>query len=66
MLKILGYIVLLVGIWMMVCPQAILGLKELKWMANYAFTGEALLGALLTSGSFLLIRPSQPKIESTH
>lgn len=59
-MKVLGYLILLVGIWMMVSPQAILGLKELKWMANYAFPGEAFLGALVASAAFLLIRPSAP------
>jgi hypothetical protein len=55
-MKILGYIVFLIGIWMMVSPQAVLGLKELKWMADYSFAGEAFLGALICSGAFLLIK----------
>lgn len=37
------------GTWMMVSPQAQLGLKQLEWMHDYAFPGEALPGALLLS-----------------
>jgi hypothetical protein len=58
-MKVLGYLVLLLGVWMMISPQAIIGLQELKWMAKYAFPGEAFLGALVASGSLLLIRPSK-------
>lgn len=61
-MKVLGYFVLFAGIWMMVSPQAVLGLKELKWMANYAFPGEAFLGALVAASSFLLIRSPKSKI----
>ena len=58
-MKILGYIVFLIGVWMMVSPQAIIGLKELKWMADYSFAGEAFLGALISSSAFLLIKTSK-------
>ncbi len=58
-MKILGYIVFLIGIWMMVSPQAILGLDIFKWMANYSFPGEAFLGAIVCAGSLLLISNSQ-------
>jgi hypothetical protein len=59
--KILGYVLLLVGLWMMVSPQATLGLEPLKWMSDSQFPLEAFLGALLAATSFLLIRPSKPK-----
>ncbi len=39
---------------MMVSPQAVLGLHQLRWIAEYAFPGEAFLGALVCSGSLLL------------
>jgi hypothetical protein len=61
-MKVLGYLILLIGIWMMVSPQAVIGLQELKWMANYAFPGEAILGAMVAASSFLLIRPSKSKV----
>lgn len=55
MRKILGWILLLAGSWMLVSPQALLGLKELKWMYNYAFPGEVLLGILVVSIAYYLI-----------
>ncbi|TDL75786.1 hypothetical protein E2R56_08370 [Rhodococcus qingshengii] len=54
-MKIVGYIVFLIGLWMMVSPQAVLGLHELRWIADYAFPGEAFLGAIVSAGSLLLI-----------
>ncbi|PLR98514.1 hypothetical protein [Bacillus sp. T33-2] len=54
-MRIVGYIVFLIGLWMMVSPQAVLGLHELRWIADYAFPGEAFIGALVSSGSLLLI-----------
>ncbi|MGG1397154.1 hypothetical protein ABE288_04900 [Bacillus salipaludis] len=54
-MKIIGYLVFLIGLWMMVSPQAILGLKELKWIAEYAFPGEAFIGAIACSASLLMI-----------
>jgi hypothetical protein len=53
-MKVLGSIVFLVGIWMMVSPQAVLGLQELKWIADYSFPGEAFLGALISASSLLM------------
>ncbi|MEH7255768.1 hypothetical protein V7111_27040 [Neobacillus niacini] len=53
-MKILGGIVFLIGLWMMISPQAVLGLQELRWIAEYSFPGEAFLGALVCSGSLLL------------
>lgn len=61
-MKAIGYILMLAGIWMMVSPQAVLGLPALKWMARYAFAGEAFLGAFLVAAAFLLIRPAKPRL----
>ena len=55
MRKILGWIVFVIGSWMLVSPQALLGLKQLKWMYSYAFPGEVLLGVLVTCAGFLLL-----------
>lgn len=55
MRKILGWIVFAIGSWMLVSPQALLGLKQLKWMYNYAFPGEVLLGVLVTCLGFYLL-----------
>jgi hypothetical protein len=53
-MKLLGGIVFLIGIVMMVSPQAVLGLQELKWIAEYSFPGEALLGALVCAASLMM------------
>jgi hypothetical protein len=42
---------------MIVSPQALLGLDQLKWMSNYAFPGEVLLGALAITVSLQLLTP---------
>jgi len=34
------------GLWMLVAPQARLGLPALRWMSEFAFQGEAIVGAL--------------------
>jgi hypothetical protein len=58
--KIIGYIILLISLWMMTSPESTLGLEELKWMSNYQFPLEAFLGPLLACIAFLFIRPSKP------
>lgn len=63
-MKITGYILFIIGIWMLVSPQAILGLEFLKWMADYSFPGEAFLGAFVCAGSFLLIKPVKTNVEN--
>ena len=55
--KVIGWILLGVGAWMIVSPQALLGLDQLKWMYRYAFPGEVLVGALVLSASLKLLAP---------
>lgn len=55
MRKAVGVVLLLAGSWALIAPQANLGLTELRWIARYAFPGEALLGALLLGGAYLLL-----------
>ena len=62
MRRILGIIVALVGSWMLVSPQALLGLKQLKWMYKYAFSGEILVGIVVVAAGFYLIGFSAPKV----
>lgn len=62
MRRILGIIVALVGSWMLVSPQALLGLKELKWMYKYSFSGEILVGIVVVAVGFYLIGFSAPKV----
>ncbi|MBZ5643427.1 MAG: dicarboxylate/amino acid:cation symporter [Acidobacteriia bacterium] len=53
--KLLAWILLLAGTWMLVSPQALLGLNQLKWMHDYAFAGEVPLGMLILSVSLYLL-----------
>ncbi len=61
MSKILGWILFAVGALMMIAPQAILGLDQLKWMAHYAFPGEMLAGIAIMLAAYYLIalQPSE-------
>jgi hypothetical protein len=61
MRRILGIILALAGSWMLVSPQALLGLGELKWMYKYAFPGEVLIGIAVISIGFYLIGFKTPK-----
>jgi hypothetical protein len=53
--KISGGVLLALGAWMLISPQAHLGLKGLSWMQNYAFPGEALLGILAMVPAYYLL-----------
>jgi Na+/H+-dicarboxylate symporter len=45
--RLLGVLASGVGLWMVVAPQARLGLPALRWMSVSAFPGEALVGAVV-------------------
>ena len=68
MRKIIGWILLLVGAWMLISPQALLGVKELKWMYKYAFPGEVLLGMLVLMGAYycLELKPKKGSDKPSH
>ncbi len=53
--KLAGWVLMLLGTWMLVSPQAVMGLNQLKWMYNYAFRGEAMLGVVVFSASLYLL-----------
>jgi Na+/H+-dicarboxylate symporter len=55
--RLAGWILMAAGAWMIVSPQAVLGLDQLKWMYKYAFPGEVLLGALLMTVSLQWLTP---------
>jgi len=61
MSKILGWLLFAIAAWMMIAPQAILGLDQLKWLAHYAFPGEMLLGIAVLMAAYYLIglKPSE-------
>jgi Na+/H+-dicarboxylate symporter len=45
--RLLGAVVSAAGLWMVVAPQARMGLPALRWMAESTFQGEAIAGALV-------------------
>jgi hypothetical protein len=55
MRKLWGWILFAAGAWMLISPQAILGLKELTWLYHYAFPGEALAGILVLSAAYYVL-----------
>jgi hypothetical protein len=56
MRKFLGCITFLAGSWMLLSPQAHLGLAGLQWMVKYAFPGEVLLGIIVLSAAYYFLR----------
>ena len=62
MRRILGIILALAGSWMLVSPQALTGLAQLKWMYKYAFPGEVLIGIVVIACGFYLIDFKPPKV----
>ena len=53
--KVSGGVLLALGAWMLISPQAQLGLKGLSWMQDYAFPGEALFGILAIVSAYYLL-----------
>jgi hypothetical protein len=54
--KLAGWILMAPAIWMLVSPQAVLGLSQLKWMYRYAFRGEVVIGVFVMSVALYLVR----------
>jgi Na+/H+-dicarboxylate symporter len=54
----IGWILLAFGTWMLVSPQALLGLEQLKWIHRYAFPGEVVPGALVMTIALYLLAPA--------
>src|SRR6266481_8486 len=61
--RLIGWITMVSGGWMIVSPQALLGLDQLKWMYRYTFPGEVLLGALVMSFALKLLAPPNTAYE---
>jgi Na+/H+-dicarboxylate symporter len=64
LLQLAGWVLMLPGAWMIVSPQALLGINQLKWMHNYAFPGEIVPGALLMTLALSLIVPETSAAQS--
>jgi len=59
--RFLGIVVSAAGLWMVVAPQARMGLPTLRWMSNWAFQGEVIAGALmLLTGLWLWLGAREP------
>ncbi len=63
--RLLGWILLAPSAWMLVAPQARLGLKQLAWMYKGAFRGEVILGILVASVSLYMLSASDAKEKPT-
>jgi Na+/H+-dicarboxylate symporter len=55
--RLMGWVLMVLGAWMIVSPQALLGLDQLKWMYKYTFPGEVLLGAMMLTISLQFLTP---------
>jgi len=53
--KLAGWVLMAMGAWMLVSPQAVMGLEQLKWMHNYAFRAEVFWGVLVIGASLYLL-----------
>jgi len=60
---LIGWMLMALGVWMIVSPQSLLGLDQLKWMYRFAFPGEVALGALVMTGSLHFLIPRAPADE---
>jgi len=68
MRKVLGFLLFLLGSWMLVSPQSLTGLPELKWMYKYAFAGEILMGAAVVCIAYFLLdlKPGSRAAKTSH
>ena len=55
MRKLAGWTLFAAGAWMLVSPQALIGLKQLQWMHQYSFSGEVLVGIVVLSVAYFLL-----------
>jgi hypothetical protein len=62
MRKVVGVVLLVLGVWALIAPQANLGLPELRWISRYSFPGEVLSGILLLGfAHYLLGNPQRSR-----
>jgi Na+/H+-dicarboxylate symporter len=59
--KLAGWVLIALGAWMLVSPQAVMGLNQLKWMHNHVFRGEAVLGMLIVSTSLYALNENRSR-----
>ncbi len=63
MRKLTGWILFLAGSWLLVAPQSLTGLAQLKWMYKYTFPGEVLIGIVVVAIAYYLLdfKPDKKK-----
>ena len=67
MRKFLAIVLFLAGAWMLISPQALTGLAQLKWMASYSFAGEVLVGIVILAAAYWLFDfPEPAEIKDHH
>lgn len=66
MRRVIGFLLFLVGSYMLVAPQSLLGLNELKWMAKQSFSGEILVGIVVVSLAYYLLDLKPSKGAGSH
>lgn len=55
MRKNFGRMLFVIGCGMLIIPQSRLGLGALKWMYDYSFPGEIIIGVFVICASFYLM-----------
>lgn len=62
MKKIVGWVLMALGSWMLVAPQSLTGLKELRWMSKMTFPGEVMVGIVVLSAAYYFLEFPVPKM----
>ena len=68
MRKLMGWILFFAGALMLVAPQTLTGLEELRWLHRYAFSGEVLVGIVVMAIAYYLLdlRPARKPEKASH
>ena len=67
MRQFIGWILFLVGALMLVVPQALTGLAQLKWLHEFSFPAQVLVGIPILGLSLYLVKLKSPqKAKNTH
>ena len=68
MRKLLGWILFFAGFSMLLAPQTLTGLEELRWLHRYAFSGEVLVGIVVMAIAYYLLdlKPANKPEKADH
>ncbi len=64
MRKLFGWIAFGCGCWMLISPQARIGLNEIRWMDRYVFSGEVLLAVFVVAIAYYLLDFNPTRVHS--